>query len=231
MRKVLITLAVVTVGLTAPAQAGASYSGSLSSSDGSLVVHGNGWVSPIASSSVSWTVSELGAGQWHYQYTVTTPGPSIDKIIVETSPTFTSANMSGTTSNPTGWAGTVTVGTYMTTANGGMPSNVYGIQFCATVDPTVVVVGFDSNRAPVWGDFYASGYSVATVPPSDSFFHYLYNAGFAAADPSGAAQNGSLLNHVLVPDSVSTNVPAPGAVILCGLGAFVVDRLRRRRML
>ena len=79
---------------------------------------------------------------------------------------------------------------------------------------------FDSSRVPVWGDFYGKG-------GPDSF---AYNAGFLVADPILPAANGSILNHILRPDTL-TQVPEVGATVaLLGIGALAMGLSRRRLM-
>jgi len=61
---------------------------------------------------------------------------------------------------------------------------------------------------------------------NDGALIYLYNSGFSAPDPIAGPDNGTIDNHLLVPDTV----PAPGAVVLGSLGLAFAGWLRRRRM-
>ena len=221
MKKVICLLGIVGAGLWTPVWASpTSYSGSLSHADGSLVVGGQIWTFP--GTTLSWVVTDNGSGQWHYQYTFNVPGGSIGCVIIEASPTFEDDNMLSVTSEPTS---DHSVDTFLTANHPSMPASMYGIQFCLTIDPTMLVIDFDSDRDPVWGDFYANGYFSGGL-----LLNYAYNAGFLTPDPLVGPHNGSEQDHLLVPDTTS-KVPVPGAILLAGLGAALVGQLRRRRVL
>ena len=103
-----------------------------------------------------------------------------------------------------------------------MPEDIYGIKFDACGNATDVTISFDSDRAPVWGDFYSKD---GIIPGAQ--WCALYNSGFTSGDydPFSAATNGSFQNHLLVPDSY---IPAPGAVILVCIGTTLTGALRKR---
>jgi hypothetical protein len=206
--------------------------------DGALFVSGD-WLS--SQTMLSWKVDNITTpGKWRYEYTITVPPyggwwSDIQCVIIEASngssgPAFTIANLSSATSSPADWIQSTEVGLHSPADNPNLPRNLYGIEFCTVdIDPKELTIRFDTDRAPVWGDFYARSYVF------EGEFSSLCNwglMGMPETDPSDAPCNGSILNHVLVPDSVSiVAVPVPGALLLGALGASLTGWLRHNRRL
>lgn len=201
------------------------YTGSLSAADGGLTAYG-AW--DCSSTTLGWIVDDMTTpGKWHYSYTLFVPSKDISHMIIEASNgdnPFTSANLFSPSSNPAGWIRSIAIQNFSpNNSTPYMPEDIYGIKFDSAKDATVITLSFDSDRAPVWGDFYAKdGYS------SCSGWNALYNTGFTLNDydPFAPAANGSLQNHLLVPDSY---IPVPGAIILVCIGTTLTGMLRRRR--
>lgn len=247
MRKALLVFAAMGAVCASSLQAASvSYIGKLAytgPADGVLFVTGFNWLSSTTPAALSWKVDNITTpGQWHYEYTLSVPdkggqAADIQRVIIEASngssgPAFTIANLSSPTSSPANWIQSIKVGLHSPSDNPNLPRNLYGIEFTTVnIDPKLLTISFDTDRAPVWGDFYARSYVV------NGDFCALYNYGLfktPETDPSDAPCNGSILSHVLVPDSTSIGpavVPAPAALLLSVVGVPLAGWLRRNRRL
>jgi hypothetical protein len=225
-----ISIQLLVAGMATLAHAGPTYSGNLTSSDGGLVGNG-GWVAnPAKPVTFDWVVSENPDASWHYHYVFDSTGSqgTLGHLVLETSLTLTADDIFNATpefeNDGPKWQ------TQQTHGNGNhpIPEPVFGIKF-EQVSGTLVVIDFDSDHVPIWGDFYAKGGSVSGN---------LWNAGFTPldVDPFEPADNGSLGCHVLVPDTmtfeaqsiISPVVPVPGALVLGMIGTSFIVRLRKR---
>jgi hypothetical protein len=200
-RLVLSVMLVLFVAVVVPQVTADVYTGTLSSPDGGLTSPGGNW-DPI---SITWTVSSNSDGSFHYLYDLSA-ARGISHVLLETSRTFTTANLLN-------YAGPVEIRLWEPgeSGNPGLPDELYGIKFDDLGNETVHLA-FDSRRRPVWGDIY--------LKDGNSGLGYrAWNAGFTASDmdPFDRPANGSvLINHVLVPDTVTT--PEPGTLALLALG-------------
>ena len=198
----LAALLLVCGGSSAFAQ---TFSGSLSTGDGNLIVGGN-W----SSASLSWTVSNAGAGLWQYDYTLVHGDPETSHFIVELSPGVEDDDINNLTA-------------YLTELddfgpgpeNPGIPGSFpHAVKFDET-DGTTTSISFTINRVPTWGDFYATGGNTS----------FAYNSGFADPDPLAAPADGALAGHLLVPD---TRIPEPSTIAMACLLLGVAALWRRR---
>jgi len=201
-----------------------AYIGSLEADGGGL--NGTGfWVTDNGNqnwfpAALSWEVTQNVDQTWHYEYTLNVFQADVSHFLLETSPSFGSSNLI----DPV-YPGTSFEIHSFTEQNGNpyMPGGAYGVKFEigdeAVAEPqyTNITISFDSDRDPVWGDFYAKCGAVGGTQNT------VWNEGFLDADPLAGPGDGSVLNHVLVPDTV----PEPATALLMCLGGLALLRKRR----
>jgi hypothetical protein len=174
---------------------------------------------------ISWVITNPVAGTWHYSYTVsgtaTTGGQGLSHLILDTSDTC--INVAATTlADPkciTNNAITITPADYtLGTSDPNFPAgaSIIGVKFNVVGGPALpVTLTFDSDRAPVYGDFYAKVANSTTA----------YNNGLGIETTSTL-----LTDFIAMPGDLT---PEPGTVFLAlagiallGLGKFLGFRIR-----
>jgi hypothetical protein len=150
------------------------------------------WIDP-GPALISWEVTQNPDNTWHYSYTFEHIAGETSHFILEVSDVFTLDDLW----NPTGDFTSVELGPFGPgPSNPGMPGEMNAIKFDGARG-LITHISFDSPREPVWGDFYSKNGRVGGVDNA------AWNAGFTEpdVDPVAPASDGSVENHVLVPDS------------------------------
>lgn len=212
--------AAVFVAAATPAGALPSYSGSLSSSSVPAGVTGTGFWITGGTTQIQWAVSQLADLSWSYSYILTVPDGNISHLILELSPSAVLgdlSNLSGTFSNPV-----VNTFTPSDQSNPNLPGNIYGVKF-QNVGTTSGTFSFTTARAPVWGNFYAADGQAHNPGTTNT----AWNSGFLLAHPTDPPSNGSVTNHLLVPDS-KTAIPDASTIVLACFGALPLFAKRMR---
>lgn len=250
-----ISIAVVVLALWgAPAMAYfAQYTGSLTS-DACGLIGGGGWAT---GSTFGWTVTqETQGGIWQYDYSLTVPYKDASHFIVELTSDLGEDEIA--LLNLKYWDGSeweswtpkeMDIRTFYSdeASNPGMPeyadgsiSKVYGIKLdLPDVPATDLRWSFQSQRDPVWGDFYAKD------GRSGEPFAYLYNVGFLETDPDPSTPQGLPVSgnqdppfgkgKILRPDGGGTSgeeiTPelSPGVLLLLGALPLGIAWRRRKR--
>lgn len=219
MKKLIVCLVVLAV-FSVGSRAFAYYEGYISW-DRNLVASDD-WADSTCT--LRWIVSfDASTNYWTYEYSFTTSGsPGISHVITEVSETF------GTDNVEDGTTPTYELGTYLPTdpSNPFIPGSLYGLKFNVPedYDGTVYTWTIVTDRAPVWGDFYAKGGSA-----NGNFLGYAYNTEFGNPNDTPVTNNMNEIGWVVVPDTVTT-VPEPSTLIFLGLGILFVALLLRRNM-
>jgi hypothetical protein len=196
----------------------------LSGADG--VIHGSGsWgqTSPILNpeTTLSWNVmwDHAGLGLVHYEYTFTHPAYDVSYFILEIPDTFCLLNNMrniSITSYGNDIIESIYIDDYLNNQN--MPGTIHGVKFNLRQsynqeDYNEIIISFDSNRLPQWGDFYAIGIHGLNT---------AWNRGFVTSEPNfpeplqDIAQSGSINHHILIPgdDTIDGSVNIPDIDVL-----------------
>jgi len=219
MGRIFVLVTLVALSLTATTHAFA-YTGTLTTSDGLTGgLRGTGTWFPVT---ITWDVSWTGTA-WSYIYDVTATGKNISHFIVEASPSLVESDIS------TNWKSVpdplpddvIVMNNTSGNGNDTIPGDLWGIRFNPISEASSWHVEFTTLRMPVWGDFYVRDGNPQRVLQS------AWNEGFLTADPTDPLANGSILNHILVPDT--RTVPEPGGLLAIATGLISLIGLSTRR--
>ena len=168
---------------------------------GGGVIGGGDWTSNV---SLGWSVANSGSA-YLYSYTFEAPSPGLSHFDLQVSGSFSTSNILGASN-------THELGTFSTGPGWPVGESLYGIKFEDFTGIAPWTFTLLSDRAPMEGDFYATGGETS----------FAYNSGFGALD--GA--------NILVPDTATIRVSEAGTLFsLCiGLMSIAVWGRRRKRM-
>lgn len=212
----------------------ADYMGSRSTGGGGLdlTISGNPGNPPTAMT-FSWNISfNGGTNLWSYKYTFDfTPDnvQAISHFILDLSDDCTANTgcvINETYTNNSTGDESLEFGSFSSgSGNPNMNGNIVGVKFDETNGVDDFMVEFDSERAPVWGDFY-------TKAGSQNNGWQLQNTGISLH-----ATSMNILDFVARPNGAGPPpppppppnlIPEPGPLTLFGLGLLGLAYLRRR---
>lgn len=215
----LLAAGVMATMATGGASALPNYIGTLSTP---ADIEGTGFWTTGGSTQIAWSAAQLTDGSWRYIYVLDVPGATVDRLLVEVSPDFTINDVFGVSGDFSN-VSVVTL-TPPDASNPDLPGPIHALQFDGAATNSAAVM-FASTRAPVWGDFYAQDGTTFSPP---GVISSAWNAGFTQSDPTAPPADGSLEQHILVPDSPSA-VPDASTLVLASAGALPILFAARSR--
>ena len=186
--------------------------------EGAGLTTGGAYATDRSAFTISWVVTPLGGGTFHYQYTFdgfnTRPpevstgpkSPNISHIIMDLSDNCVDPGDALCVTNAVYGGGPhLGLGTFgPAPSNPGFPSgsSIGGVKFDQTTGAAPFLVAFDSDRAPVYGDVYLKGGSAS----------FVYNDGLVNHASMHVA------DFIARPDDTLAAVPEPSTWLLLATG-------------
>jgi hypothetical protein len=175
---------------------------------------------------LSWNITDLGGGNWHYSYTWTSEEKQISHLLLEVTEDSPASDFWNFTVTPANGDPQTYSPSDPGNSNPGLPGDIYALKFNRpdSVTSTTFTFAFDSNHYPVWGDFYAKDGTFKDTPQSPNHNVTAWNSGFLSAD----ANDGF---HIARPNGTPIPDPVPdaaGTMALLGIGLVGIEALRRR---
>lgn len=223
-----------------------SYTGFISNDTGTIIAT-DGWSDDDGSiegvngrsSMLSWTVeSNTDETEWTYDYLFQVDEKELSHIIIELSEVdgdYPGEILDGTTDDTDESTEEVEGPKTFSpdSSNPGMPGDLFGYKWGTSGDPLSYEFTFVTDRAPMWGDFYAKDGTGPDNTTGESIEVYAYNK-FFGIDTEEAIGNGNAGGYVLVPDTNGggggQEIPEPTTMLLLGTGLLGCGIFFRRRL-
>lgn len=176
-----------------------------SRTEGAGITAGGNYATDNLTLRIDWSITDLGGGNWHYRYVWSGyRAPDISHVILDLSDDCVPSNP-GCVTNAV-FASTTGNKEFNTfgpgPSNPGFPAaaSINGVKFDDVIGGAPFTLDFDSNRPPVYGDFYIKGGATS----------FAYNSGL----PDHSSIN--LQDFIARPNHES--IPYPATLVLLGSG-------------
>ena len=230
MKKTLL-LIIPVILLIIAVQPASAFIGTISAPEG--ITGAEPWASEM---SLTWDITQMSGGIWHYEYTFAygelSQRKGISHFSVAISAVATIDDFWKTEGNANDKTG-LEVGFFEdngSSSNPGLPSEFYALKIDADEIGSDVYFDFYSFKDPVWGNFYIKDgvYGDYNDPV------YAYNTDWWDPDPTAPPEDGLLqdatgapIYKILRPDS--TPIPEPSTLLLLGSALGLAGGIRRFR--
>lgn len=227
MSRVFVLL-IICIGVLVMCSSGAnsalpSYDGLLTTETLPTGIVGNGFWVTTGPTQINWSVAQLANGSWSYDYNFSVPGGDISHFILECSPDLKVSDLF----DLSGDFDSITIDTFTppSPSNPNLPGTIHGIKF-NNVSTTEGGFTFHTFRQPVWGNFYSKDGNAFNNPPT--VVNSAWNAGFLLPHPLDPPADGSITNHLLVPDTSTAPIPDASTFVLACFGALPFFAIRKK---